>query len=113
MSGFRLPMDAPPLVEPCQCPISVHPLPVEATGYTWHGGTINYDSPAFWASVPSFETLSLGTSPTTGTVPNGSHVNAGLVAGEISPFYFSFYSARPRARRSLTSTRIIIRLTCC
>lgn len=65
------------------------------TAYTWHVGTINFNTPADWASVPSFETLALGTSPVTGTVPNGATDNAGLVAGDIGSSIFALYTPDP------------------
>jgi hypothetical protein len=65
-----------------------------ATAYTWNTGTINFSTPADWASVASFETLTIGGTVTAGTVPsNGS--NVGLVAGAIDPVVFNFYTPDP------------------
>ncbi len=66
-----------------------------STAFTWQTGTINYNTPSDWASVPSFTTLTIGTLPTTGTVPDGAAVNAGFVAGNISPSIFQYYTANP------------------
>jgi Hint domain len=62
--------------------------------YTWNLGTANYSNGADWAAVPSFETLTIGGTVTSGTVPpNGS--NVGLIAGVIDPSVFAFYQANP------------------
>ena len=64
------------------------------TAYTWNTGTINFDTGANWASVPSFETLTIGGTVTSGTVPPAGS-NIGLIAGAIDPNAFAFYTPNP------------------
>jgi hypothetical protein len=66
----------------------------QATAYTWNAGTINFDSPADWAAVTSFTTLTIGETVVSGTVP-GDGANVGIIAGAIDPVAFSFYSPDP------------------
>lgn len=66
-----------------------------ATAYTWQSGTINNNTPSDWAAATSFQTLTIGTPPTTGTVPNGATANAGLIAGAIDPAVFALYTPDP------------------
>ncbi|HTJ65801.1 MAG TPA: Hint domain-containing protein [Alphaproteobacteria bacterium] len=66
----------------------------QQTAYTWNTGTIDYTSGTDWTAVTSFETLTIGGTVTSGTVPpNGS--NVGIVAGAISPQGFAFYQPDP------------------
>jgi glycosyltransferase involved in cell wall biosynthesis len=62
-----------------------------ATAYTWNTGQINFNTGSYWAQVASFETLTLGTSPTTGVVPTDG-ANVGIIAGAIDPFVLGLYS---------------------
>jgi hypothetical protein len=64
------------------------------TAYTWNVGIINFDSPAYWASVTSFATLTVGGTVTSGTVP-GNGDNVGLIAGAIDPAAFGLYTPDP------------------
>src|SRR5665213_3551795 len=76
-----------------------------ATPYVWNGGTINWNTSNFWAQG---DALIFGTQPVVaGAIPGsggGSGAgmsqgpgldNVGIVAGEISPFLFQFYSPNP------------------
>ena len=65
-----------------------------STPYTWQNATINFDTGSYWAQVDSFETLTIGTTPTTGTVP-GTGANIGLIAGAIDPFLLGYYTPDP------------------
>ncbi len=65
-----------------------------STAYTWNTGTINFDTGSYWAQVVSFETLTLGSSPTTGTVP-GDGANVALIAGAIAPGVLELYTPDP------------------
>ncbi len=66
----------------------------QATAYTWNTGTINFNTGSFWAEVESFQTLQIGTTVVSGTIPpDGS--NVGLVAGAIAPQAFALYQGDP------------------
>jgi hypothetical protein len=63
-----------------------------ATAYTWNNGIFNFNTGSYWAQVASFETLTIGTTPVTGTVP-GDDANVGLVAGAVVPSILQSYTA--------------------
>jgi len=75
-------------------PVTGGPGTTEASAYTWNNGTFSFDTGSFWAQVASFETLTIGTTPVTGTVP-ADGANIGLIAGAIDPFVLSYYVADP------------------
>ncbi len=74
----------------------------QQTAYTWNGGTIDYGTGADWTAVTSFETLTIGGTVTSGTVPpSGS--NVGIVAGAISPGGICAVYAQTRRTETPTS----------
>jgi hypothetical protein len=82
-----------------------------ATAFTWQPQPQNFNTPSFWAQVQSFDTLTIGQTPVTGTVPGGG-ANVGLVAGAIDPVAFAMYHPDP-GMAIHSSPRTFIRWTCC
>ncbi len=66
----------------------------QETAYTWNTGTINFATGTYWAEVESFQTLQIGTTVVTGTIPPAGS-NVGLVAGAIAPQAFALYQPDP------------------
>jgi hypothetical protein len=66
----------------------------QTTAYTWNTGTINFDTGSYWAQVQSFQTLQIGTTVVSGTVPSNGD-NVGLIAGAIDPGAFALYTPDP------------------
>jgi hypothetical protein len=62
--------------------------------FIWNTGTINFNTGTDWAAVTFFNTLTIAGSVTTGIVPTTGD-NVGLIAGEISSFFFGFYQPDP------------------